>query len=261
MILRKRMVLSEREKLKVVFLGTNGWFDTETGNTVCALIKAGTCNIVFDAGNGIYKLDKYFDKKKSTYIFLSHLHIDHIEGLHSLAKFSFPAGLRIYAPKGMIFPLKRFLEHPYTVPPRMLPFSLEIHNAEPELSLSGVKISSRELVHSSKCLGYRFEDAGKVVSYCTDTGMCANALKLAHNADLLITECALKKGQQDKGWPHLNPLDAATMAKNSGAKKLVLTHFDAHNYKTFEERNVAQRDAKKIFAPCLAARDGLQLTI
>jgi len=39
------------------FLGTNGWYDTDTGNTICILIDTEEYGIILDAGNGIYKLD------------------------------------------------------------------------------------------------------------------------------------------------------------------------------------------------------------
>ena len=73
--------------MKITFLGTNGWYATQTGNTICTLIETEKYNLVLDAGNGIYKLEKYLDFKKPVFLFISHLHIDHIEGLHILSHF------------------------------------------------------------------------------------------------------------------------------------------------------------------------------
>jgi ribonuclease BN (tRNA processing enzyme) len=50
--------------LKTTFLGTNGWYDTATGNTVCILIETGKYDIVLDAGNGIHRLDGYVSGRK-----------------------------------------------------------------------------------------------------------------------------------------------------------------------------------------------------
>jgi ribonuclease BN (tRNA processing enzyme) len=36
--------------MKIIFLGTNGWYDTKTGNTVSILIVTKEHNIVLDAG-------------------------------------------------------------------------------------------------------------------------------------------------------------------------------------------------------------------
>lgn len=50
--------------MKVIFLGTNGWYDTKTGNTTCILIETDDYFIILDAGNGIYKIDQYIRSKK-----------------------------------------------------------------------------------------------------------------------------------------------------------------------------------------------------
>lgn len=70
--------------MKVIFLGTNGWYDTETGTTVCILVKSKKHAVIFDAGNGFYKLDAHLtDRRGRTgYLLLSHFHLDHVEGLH-----------------------------------------------------------------------------------------------------------------------------------------------------------------------------------
>lgn len=247
--------------MKIIFLGTNGWFDTKTGNTICTLIKTKFCNIILDAGYGIYKINHYLDVSCPTYLFLSHLHLDHIAGLHTLVKFKFKKGLKIFIPPGMLSYLKPFFAQPFTLPPVMLPFKLEIQTAPQNLYLPNLKIKALELVHSSICFGYRFETEDKVIAYCTDTGICDNALKLAKNAQVLITECALKKGQKDESWPHLNPESAASLAKKAKAKQLILTHFDAHNYKSIRERKIAQDQARKIFKKSFSAIDGMQVKL
>ena len=73
-----------------------------------------------------------------------------------------------------------------------------------------------------------------MITYCTDTGVCDNAITLAHGADLLITECGLKPGAEKPGWPHLNPEEAIHIAKAAKAKRLALMHFGAEVYKTIE---------------------------
>lgn len=247
--------------IKIIFLGTNGWFDTKTGNTVCTLIKTDTCNIILDAGFGFAKADRYLDNTKPTGIFLSHIHLDHIVGLHSLAKFKFPKGIVIYAPKSALGSLRKFIAQPFTIPPQDLPFKIKILGALKQMRFAGVQIKALALVHSSDCLGYRFQFPGKTITYCTDTGSCDNFLELAGNADLLISECALRKGQDDAGWPHLDPEQAALLAKKAHARKLVLTHFDADNHPTKKHRSIAQKHARKIFPRSIAAVDGLVISL
>jgi ribonuclease BN (tRNA processing enzyme) len=110
-------------------------------------------------------------------------------------------------------------------------------------------------------MGYRLEVDDKIIAYCSDTGYCENAVKLGRSADLLITECAFMTGQENPDWPHLNPETAARIAKESGAKKLALVHFDAELYRTIEDRKNAQKAAQKIFPETIAAVDDMVIEI
>src|SRR5690554_5929617 len=98
---------------KVIFLGTNGWFDTKAGNTICTLVKTDDFNIILDAGNGISKLSRYMDESKPTYLFISHFHLDHVEGLHTLCLNRFPEGLSIIVQEGGTRMLNNLVRPPY----------------------------------------------------------------------------------------------------------------------------------------------------
>ena len=247
--------------MKVVFLGTNGWYDTETGNTVCTLVETDNYYIILDAGNGIYKVNRYISNRKPIYLFLSHFHLDHIAGLHILNKFSFDQGMRIYGQVGTKDILDTIITEPYTVPFAKLPFKVEVYELPEGLHNIPFLVKCKFLLHSSKCLGFRFELDGKIITYCPDTGICENAIELAEDADLLITECFFKMGQRNAEWPHLNPEDAAQIAKEAKAKKLALLHFDANIYKTIQDRKQAQEKARETFNNTLAALDNMQIEI
>ena len=241
--------------MNVIFLGTNGWYDTDTGNTICTLINSEKYHIILDAGNGIYKADRYIQDDLPVYLFLSHFHLDHIEGLHVLNKFRFSQGLRIFGQKGTRKVLDTILNEPFTVPLDRLPFEVEVC----ELSEGPYKLpfplECRFLVHATPCMGYRFDLDGRVVAYCPDTGVCENAVLLAEGADLLIAECSHKPGEQSPQWPHLNPEDAAEIARRAGAKRLALTHFDAGRYTTIQERLDAAKSITN-FSYVVVGRDG-----
>jgi ribonuclease BN (tRNA processing enzyme) len=70
---------------------------------------------------------------------------------------------------------------------------------------------------------------------------------LSRDADLLITECALKKGSSDENWPHLKPKDAARIADERNAKMLALLHFDANEYSALKARKQTEKEARKVF--------------
>lgn len=246
--------------MKITFLGTNGWYDTGCGNTICTLLETKKSYILLDAGNGIYKADKYIKKDLLVYLLLSHFHIDHIEGLHTLAKFNFKS-LQIIGQPGTKTTLKNFLAPRHSLPVDKLPYPCNVIDIKEGWHESPFKFQALPLVHSSRCFGYRFEIDGKVISYCTDTGYCKNSEKLSRNADLIISECAFLSGQTSDAWPHMNPELAAKLALTAKAKKLALTHFDAALYTTMAKRDKAQMQARKIFPNTFSAYDGLRIKV
>jgi ribonuclease BN (tRNA processing enzyme) len=226
--------------MKVTFLGTNGWYDSVTGNTVSVLVQSEEFDIILDAGNGIAKADRYITQDKPVFLFFSHMHIDHIAGLHTLCKFRFRKGLKVFTQAGTLGQLETFVNEPYTVPFKELPFKNEVRELTEGTHHLPFTVTCLPLVHPAPCLGYRLELEGKVIAYCTDTGVCDNAVSLGRNADLLITECGLKPGEESPGWPHLNPEMAIAITKEAGARRLALTHFGAEVYRTLEERRAVE---------------------
>jgi ribonuclease BN (tRNA processing enzyme) len=247
--------------MQVVFLGTNGWYDTDTGNTICTLVKSDTYYIIFDAGNGLYKIDNYCKEKKPAYLFLSHFHLEHIIGLHILNKIKCFSTLHIFGPVGTKKILGRLINNPYTMPISQLSFTVNLYELPEEQKKLPFPVDVKQLLHSSLTLGFRIELNGKVISYCPDTGYCKNAVELSRNADLLIAECAYKSGQQSKKWPHLNPETAARIAKEARSKTLALVHFDASIYKTLKDRVKAEKTAQKIFKNVFSAIDNRIIAI
>lgn len=247
--------------MKIIFLGTNGWYDTETGNTICTLIQTEQYAIILDAGNGLHRAERYLDGAKPTFLFLSHFHVDHIEGLHILAKFRFEKGLVLCGPTGCRHILGTFLNQPFTVPLAELPYPTRIMEIPEEATSLPFPLEALPLRHSSLTLGYRFAIDGRIIAYCPDTGYCENAVTLGRSADLLITECAYKQGRYCEEWPHLNPETAARIACEAGAKRLALTHFDAGIYQSLPERKESEAVAAGIFPATTAGRDGLELVL
>jgi ribonuclease BN (tRNA processing enzyme) len=247
--------------MKVIFLGTNGWYDTETGNTICTLVQTERYDILLDAGNGLHRVEHYLDGGKPVFLFLSHFHIDHIEGLHILAKFRFREGLTICASTGGREILGTFINAPFTLPLAELPYPARILEMPEEAASLPFPVEVLPLRHASITLGFRIAVDGRIVSYCPDTGYCENAVTLARSADLLITECAYKEGQSCEAWPHLNPETAARIAAEAGAKRLALTHFDAGVYQSLPERKESEAVAAGIFPATTAGMDELEMMI
>lgn len=217
--------------------------------------------IVFDAGDGIYKLDGYINADKPIYLFLSHFHMEHISGLHILNKFRFKQGIRIYGQEGTRNILNCVIAHPFTCPVNALPTKLRIKELSEGVHRIPFRVTCKKLLHPDPCFGYRIELDGKVITYCTDTGVCNNSLSLAKNADVLIHDCAEGPKHRTPKWQHASPSEAAQVAKSANVKQLVLFHFSAAVYKSIEERKEAEREARSIFKNTIAGVDGMQLNV
>lgn len=247
--------------MQITFLGTNGWYDSTTGNTVCILITTADCNILLDAGNGLSKADKILDQGKPTFIFLSHFHLDHIIGLHALAKFRFVKPLVFLIKDGSTGYLQSFIASPFTLALPNLPFATHIMELPKERGGLPFAAEVFEMVHPDPTIGIRLSLEGKTIAYCPDTGYCPSCIALAEKADLLIAECAYRSGEDSEEWPHLNPQKAAMIAQAAGVKRLILTHFDAERYPNLTDREKAGAAARLIFPPTEVSTDGYRIDL
>lgn len=242
--------------MKIHFLGTNGWYNTQTGETTCTLIDAREAYIILDAGNGFRKLDKLItDHTKPIYLFLSHFHLDHTYGLHMMPKMKWPQGMTIIGQPDSKKHLGVLINKPWTCPMDKLDTHITIEEIKPGTHSKPIPFDCAFLVHADPCLGFRLTIEGKVVTYLTDTGICDPMIPLARGADLLIAECAWRVPDQYPGWPHLAPEDGATIGRQAGVKQLALIHFDANGYPTMAERDDAEVRARAIFPHTRAMHD------
>ena len=95
---------------------------------------------------------------------------------------------------------------------------------------------------------------GQVFAFVMDTRICDNAIKLARGADLLVCESTylkeLTKEAIDHG--HMTAEQAATVAQEAGARKLVLTHFSQR----YPEVEPFLEEAAAVHPDVVAAVDG-----
>jgi len=79
---------------------------------------------------------------------------------------------------------------------------------------------------------------GSSVAIVIDTRYCKNAVNIARDAELLLSESTYLEEHRDLAYKHfhMTAKQAAELAREAGAKKLILTHFSARyqNLKGFE---------------------------
>jgi phosphoribosyl 1,2-cyclic phosphodiesterase len=244
--------------MQVTLWGTRGSLATpgpETarygGNTSCVGVRGddGTV-LVLDAGTGIRGLGKTVDASvKRIDILLTHLHMDHIQGLGFFGPlYRDDMEVGIWGPVGGKASLRdrlmRYLSPPlFPVSMRELPCAITLHEVPcGEFRIGEFRVSSALVCHPGPTVGYRITDAhGSVLTYLPDHEPALGALhfpslprawtsggSLAAQADLLIHDSQYRADEYAAhvGWGHSSLEQALHFATLSEVKHLVPFHHD-----------------------------------
>ncbi|MCX8174599.1 MAG: ribonuclease Z [Candidatus Micrarchaeota archaeon] len=100
---------------------------------------------------------------------------------------------------------------------------------------------------------------GRKIVYSGDAAPCAETIKAAEGADLLIHEATFshQHSQEAAEAAHSTARQAAEIAKKAGCKKLLLTHISGR----YADASELLAQAKEVFKDTLIAEDGLRLSI
>lgn len=95
--------------------------------------------------------------------------------------------------------------------------------------------------------------AGRRIVYCTDTRPCASAVELARGADVLIHEStySAELAEEARDRHHSTSIEAAQVAREAGARRLILTHFSPR----YEDVTPLVEEARTVFPATEAAAD------
>lgn len=99
-------------------------------------------------------------------------------------------------------------------------------------------------------LAFRVEAEGGVFAYSGDSGLCGGLAKAARGADLFLCEASARVGDESMAttYGHLNPHQAASVARDAGARLVVFTHYSG------ADPDGALLDDARVAAPDLPAR-------
>ncbi len=94
---------------------------------------------------------------------------------------------------------------------------------------------------------------GQVFAFIMDTAVCDAVYALARDADLVVCEATFVDADADlaRASGHLTAGQAAQIAREAGARRLVLTHFSQR----YPDEAVFVAEAARIFPAVVAARD------
>lgn len=98
-----------------------------------------------------------------------------------------------------------------------------------------------------------FVRKGDSFVYISDTRVCEGAKKIAKDATMLLCESTYLDSEKEMARKHfhLTAKQAATIAKEAGAKKLILTHFSAR----YLDLTLFEKEAREVFVCSDVAED------
>lgn len=253
--------------MKFKFLGTRGSYPSQQrehlsygGNTSCVEVSNHQNRLILDAGTGILGLDfDLYANLPRIDILLTHLHMDHIQGL-AFFKPLFIKGLEIHiwGPGGTIDTLRshlnRYFSPPlFPVPLRELPCKLHINEiANSHFTIGSFNITSAFVIHPGPTLGFRIEHNSKTITYIPDhepmigsqnlykKDEWVSGLSLCKDADVLIHDSMYTKEEYPSkiGWGHSSTEHVIQLARRARVKKLFLFHHNPDYSDHFLEKRL-----------------------
>ena len=282
--------------MKIVFCGVRGTsaeiqpeYSRFGGDTTCLLIEgANREKIIIDAGTGIRnasrRLAKSSGHKSRLLLLFTHYHLDHIMGLPSCSflydkKWHFEIAAPVRGRFSVEDIVSRILEKPFwplqvgTMPAKIRFNNLSANASAGPFKCGGIEVRWCPLHHSEGCTGYRFDEpsTGASFVFATDVEWAQSSAKEKALFLRLCTEPAPAQvlvfdGQYNRknyaehmGWGHSTVEEAVAVARQTGARRLFVTHHapgadDTHLQKT-ETRLVREMPTARL------AREGLEVVV
>jgi phosphoribosyl 1,2-cyclic phosphodiesterase len=277
--------------VKVSFWGTRGSIASAGpttqrygGNTACVeVVGSDGTLLVLDAGTGIRPLGEAIPHEvRRIDVLMSHLHMDHIQGLGFFAPIFQPdMEVHLWGPPSATLDLRarltRYLSPPlFPVRLRDLTSRVELHNAPEEpVAIGGLELVSAAVIHPGPTVGYRISENGTSLAYLpdhepalgprpfTEASDWASGYDVAAGVELLIHDAQYFPDERAVrlGWGHSSSIEAGRFAAFAGARRLACFHHDpAHDDETVD-RLVDDAAAAAPGVEVFGAREGLTLEI
>lgn len=128
----------------------------------------------------------------------------------------------------------------------------QIHRGLPVTLEDGRTIESSVLVGPPR--------PGRRVVVTGDTRPCAATVEHAREADLLIHESTFGDEEAERAVEtgHSTAREAAGVARDAGARRLLITHFSARYSR---DPGPLERESKEVFRETIVARDGMEIDV
>jgi ribonuclease BN (tRNA processing enzyme) len=208
--------------------------------------------LVLDAGTGMRPLGVSMqdDLPDDLHILLTHLHLDHLQGLGFFRPlFSPDLDIHIWGPTSPVQHLSERIAtylSPPLFPVRLedVPSHLTFHDAPEEpVTIGSATIRAAKVTHQGPTVGYRIEENGRVLVYLPDhepslgtdlltmPAEWVSGHDIAHGADVLLHDAQYRDHEYDAhvGWGHSSIAATMDFAHKAQVDNVVLFHHDPYH--------------------------------
>jgi phosphoribosyl 1,2-cyclic phosphodiesterase len=204
--------------------------------------------LVLDAGTGIRELGLALLDRGACrlHLLLTHLHLDHLEGLRFFAPlWDERVTLDIWGPPSPVLSLEERIRRSFSPPLfpidlRDLPAQVRFRDVPRQRwALEGVSLGADLILHPGPTVGFRIETAESSLAYLPDhepalAGIADRSTdwisggSIAEKADLLLHDAQYSDEEYEEriGWGHTSVADAVGFTQAVGARRLVLFHHE-----------------------------------
>ena len=243
--------------------------------------------IILDAGTGIRELGRHIATQEPVSkinLFLSHLHLDHVEGIGFFSALWDPdVELHIWGPPSSLRSLHDRLAT--VMSPPLFPVHLAdvpcrpiYHDVpEDEFTIGNARIHVAPVAHRNATVGFRIEENGRSFAYIPDHEPAlgidlarvepewVSGFSVAHGADVLFHDSQYTEEEYPthRAWGHSSIAHTVMFGHMTKVRNLVLFHHDpAHSD---EELELHRKRATELWggqndAPILA-REGMEIEL
>jgi len=224
------------------------------GNTSCVEVSLDDDGgfLVFDAGTGIRALGLELLERgvHRIHLLLTHLHLDHLEGLRFFAPlWDEGVTLDIWGPPSPVLSLQERIRRSFSPPLfpidlRELPSHVTFRDVPRQRwTLGSASLTADLVLHPGPTVGYRIEVGSSSFAYLPDhepalAGIADRSIdwisgsSVAAGADLLLHDAQYFEDEYEQkiGWGHSSVETAVEFTSAVGARRLVLFHHEpAHS--------------------------------
>jgi phosphoribosyl 1,2-cyclic phosphodiesterase len=223
------------------------------GNTSCVEVRLdGGSTLVLDAGTGIRALGVAInrDPVDELHILLTHLHLDHLQGLGFFRPLFRPgADVHLWGPASPVQSLADRIAiylSPPLFPVRLadIPARVTFHDAPEEaVTIGSATVRAGKVTHRGPTVGYRVEEGGWTLVYLPDhepsigvhlsdkSAEWISGHDVAHGADVLFHDAQYSDHEYPEhvGWGHSCIEHVMEFASKAGVRSVVLFHHDPYH--------------------------------